>query len=86
MFEQIINAVNELHINGFCHRDIKSENILFDKKNKIKISDLGFASSEVGLEFSDGKGTPNYMAPEIFEKKTYKGTYADIFAAGVVLY
>ena len=86
MFEQIINAVNELHINGFCHRDIKSENILFDKMNKLKIADLGFASSKVGLEFSDGKGTPNYMAPEIFGEKPYKGTYADIFAAGVVLF
>ena len=26
------------------------------------------------------------MAPEILKKKTYKGTYADIFAAGVVLF
>lgn len=52
--------------------------------NKLKIADFGFASSEV--DFSDEKGTPNYMAPEIFGEKPYKGTYVDIFAAGVVLF
>lgn len=31
-------------------------------------------------------GTKNYMAPELLEKRPYRGTCVDIFAAGVVLF
>ena len=31
-------------------------------------------------------GTKNYMAPEILEKRPYRGTSVDIFAAGVVIF
>lgn len=31
-------------------------------------------------------GTKNYMAPELIEKRPYRGTSVDIFAAGVVLF
>jgi serine/threonine protein kinase len=32
------------------------------------------------------KGTPNYMAPEIFISNGYLGVYVDIFAMGVILF
>ena len=31
-------------------------------------------------------GTKNYMAPELLEKRPYRGTCVDIFAAGVDLF
>lgn len=31
-------------------------------------------------------GTRNYMAPEVLEKRPYRGTCVDIFAAGVILF
>jgi serine/threonine protein kinase len=31
-------------------------------------------------------GTRNYMAPEVLEKRPYRGTSVDIFAAGVILF
>jgi serine/threonine protein kinase len=31
-------------------------------------------------------GTRNYMAPELLEKRPYRGTSVDIFAAGVILF
>ena len=39
----------------------------------------------LGVMFSR-VGTKNYMAPELLEKRPYRGTCVDIFAAGVVLF
>ncbi|OQR98059.1 hypothetical protein THRCLA_21908 [Thraustotheca clavata] len=36
-----VNALANIHHNGFIHRDLKSENILLSKKNYIKVADLG---------------------------------------------
>ncbi|CAO1372336.1 unnamed protein product [Diamesa hyperborea] len=42
-FRQILSAIEYCHSVGVCHRDIKCENILLDKKNQVKIIDFGFA-------------------------------------------
>ena len=63
---------------------------MLDHEYNLKIADFGFASPLEG-EYGDSwlttfMGTPNHMAPEILEKKKYRGDSVDIFSSGVVLF
>ena len=87
IFRQIFEAMNYLHCNHMAHRDIKLENILLTKEYEVKIIDFGF-----GMYNPDNKiqyffcGTPNYIPPEIIDKKGYIGQKADLWSLGVLIY
>ena len=87
IFKQIFEAMNYLHSNDMAHRDIKLENILMTKEYEIKIIDFGFGmlnpENKVQYFFC---GTPNYMPPEIVEKRGYMGQKADLWSLGVLVY
>jgi hypothetical protein len=89
-FKQLLEAMEYTHDRGFCHRDLKLENILLDKEYNIKVSDFGFANSLAGDKNDNKlyacKGTKRYMAPEIFKGTGYLGRSVDIFALGVILF
>ena len=87
IFKQIFEAMNYLHINFIAHRDIKLENILMTKQYEIKIIDFGFGmlNPENKLQYFFC-GTPNYMPPEIVEKKGYIGQRADLWSLGILIY
>lgn len=89
IFQKILKGVKAIHDAGFCHRDLKMQNILVDDKFNPKICDFGFASDLKGKDGSglltDYLGTMNYAAPEIFLNRPYKGVKVDIFSLGVVL-
>ena len=86
-FIQIFSAMGYLHRNHMSHRDIKLENILLDKENEIKIIDFGF-----GIYNPENKlqnffcGTPNYMSPEILNKKYYLSEKSDLWSLGILFY
>lgn len=63
-----------VHGQGVTHRDIKLENIGIDSNLNIKLLDFGLASQKSIEEFSELVGTDQYMAPEIREGKSYKGS------------
>jgi serine/threonine protein kinase len=72
------------------HRDIKLENILVDSHFNLKLCDFTFSKtleegSSCGV-FFERVGTERFMAPEILEGKPYKGTAADVFSLGVVIF
>ena len=86
-FTQIFSAMSYLHKNHMAHRDIKLENILIDKNNQIKIIDFGFGMYNPQDRLQNFFcGTPNYMPPEIINKKSYIGEKADLWSLGVLLY
>ena len=75
IIKQVLDAVHYLHSMNICHRDLKLENIMFDKVGgyDIKLIDFGFAT-----KFSKDQdtlvvilGSPLYMAPELVEQKYY---------------
>ena len=83
-FHQFIDALEYLHQSGISHRDLKTENILLDKKFNLKIADFGYAS--VKALGDTVVGTPDYMAPEVLKGEMYSGQIADIFGAGLILF
>jgi len=52
----------------------------------LRVADFGFATYKKINKLTSYRGTKNYMAPEILERKTYDGRLTDIFSAGVILF
>lgn len=43
LYLQLLKGMNQLHLNGFVHGDIKPENLLIDKNFSLVIADFNFA-------------------------------------------
>ncbi|MBI2931075.1 MAG: serine/threonine protein kinase [Planctomycetes bacterium] len=88
---QICEALEYAHGHGVVHRDIKPENILVGRDGRVKIADFGLAKmvmEEGGTltRTSVAMGTPQYMAPEQYERMKDVDHRADIYSLGVVFY
>ncbi len=90
---QIVLALEHIHTLGYCYRDLKSENMLFDVKGYIKVVDFGFAKSvpyfnkagEIQYRTFTLCGTPDYMAPEVVLTQGHDKS-ADYWALGCLTY
>ena len=80
-----------IHHRGIVHRDLKLGNMFLTASFVIKIGDFGLATplqnEESGSTGGGGSGTlcgtPNYIAPEVLQKKGH-GMPADIWAIGKI--
>ena len=85
----VLSAVEYMHSQKICHRDIKPDNIMFSEENdlsSIKIIDFGLSAQHLNyLSNNDYCGTFIYMAPEQIEKKLYHYS-VDIWSIGILMY
>lgn len=81
---EIILALDYLHQQNICYRDLKPENLLIDKDGHIKITDFGFAKVVQDRTWTLC-GTPEYLAPEIIQSKGH-GKAVDWWALGILVY
>jgi hypothetical protein len=58
-------SLEYLHQNAILHRDVKPENLVFDKTGYLRLTDLGIARYWKQENSQDTSGTPGYMAPEV---------------------
>lgn len=83
---QILKGLVYLHsqIPPIIHRDIKCDNIFINGAHgEVKIGDMGTAKMKFGKKYTI-IGTPEFMAPEMYEEKGYNEK-VDIYAFGMCL-
>ncbi|BFY99869.1 hypothetical protein BsWGS_02909 [Bradybaena similaris] len=84
---QLVEGVEYIHSNQIIHRDLKLGNMLLNHDMELKLADFGLATR---VDFAGEKkmtvcGTPNYIAPEVLQKKGHSFE-ADIWAVGCITY
>ncbi|PRP88920.1 hypothetical protein PROFUN_00388 [Planoprotostelium fungivorum] len=88
LFRQLVDALLYCHSRKIAHRDIKLENIMYDKKkNRVKIIDFGLCERIDSGKLCDlWCGSQDYVCPEIIKKTPYNGFAADVWSLGTILY
>ena len=89
ILKDIATALDYAHSNGFLHRDIKPDNILFSRSGSTVLSDFGIArATDGGTQLTaTGSviGSPHYMSPEQAMGQQVDGR-ADLYSLGVMFY
>ncbi|XP_047331377.1 serine/threonine-protein kinase RUNKEL-like [Impatiens glandulifera] len=89
----LVKALMFLHSKGIMYCDLKPSNILLDENGHTKLCDFGLVRklSDVSdvpssLMPQAKRGTPFYMAPELFQDGGVHSFASDLWALGCVMY
>lgn len=87
IFFQLLDAMTYMHKMNVCHRNIRTEHILFDKNNRPKIIGFGYSTFyESNKKIEGSYGSLCYACPEIIDDSAYNPELADVWSLGVILY
>ncbi|KAF4747280.1 Serine threonine kinase [Perkinsus olseni] len=89
----IISGLHHVHRNGIIYGDLKPSNLLFTEEGRLKLCDFGMSQRLTDLENLSAKGkplprrgTPYYMAPELFLDRGVHSFASDLWALGIVMH
>lgn len=83
----VLHGLKSCHNNGVIHRDIKDDNIFVSDNGDFKIGDFGVSKVLKDSSKAESlKGTPNYLAPEVYLGKEGYTKSVDLYSLGIVLY
>ncbi|KAJ7971493.1 CTR1-like protein kinase [Quillaja saponaria] len=89
MAYDVAKGMNYLHRHNppIVHRDLKSPNLLVDKKFTVKVCDFGLSRLKANtfLSSKSAAGTPEWMAPEVLRDEP-SNEKSDVYSFGIILW
>ncbi|CAJ0568947.1 unnamed protein product, partial [Mesorhabditis spiculigera] len=84
---QVAEGVEYIHNCHIIHRDLKLGNVFLNEEMQVKIGDFGLATTieKEGERKKTLCGTPNYIAPEVLDKRGHSYE-VDVWAVGCIVY
>lgn len=83
----ILNGLKACHDNKIIHRDIKIDNIFVSEDGQFKIGDFGISKELNDSSRAESiKGTPDYLAPEVYLGREGYTNSIDLYSLGILLY
>lgn len=86
---QVAEGLRYMESQGFLHRDVKPQNILLDRRDRVRICDLGFAAEihwRPGETSDTGIETAAYASPEQAQGERNLTAATDIYSLGLTLF
>lgn len=87
LWKQLCSGVSYLHSRNICHRDLKLQNLVLDKRTgNLKIIDFATAFHCGATQAVGIVGSAQYMAPETANSISYDGKKVDMWSLAIILY
>lgn len=88
LMRPVLESLMEIHETGFIHRDISPDNVMVDRKNRIKLIDFGSVRDQSTVDEKTYTVTlkHGYAPPEQYYAKGKQGPWTDIYSICATIY